>query len=118
MELGENLKEHFSKITFYGLHAGNNQNSIWKPHSNFAFPEPYVAKFCWKKQMIIHILLKNVKTWGAWKFKKAFNTRKRLLLTALNTSVCWLSIHLLDGIFQFRENLAKNEKIEKFEKKI
>ena len=28
MELGENLKEHFSKITFYGLHAGNNQNSI------------------------------------------------------------------------------------------
>ena len=42
MELGENLKEHFSKITFYGLHAGNNQNSIWKPHSNFAFPEPYI----------------------------------------------------------------------------
>ena len=41
MELGENLKEHFSKTTFYGLHAGNNQNSIWKPHSNFAFPEPY-----------------------------------------------------------------------------
>jgi hypothetical protein len=28
MELGENLKEHFSKITFYGLHAGNNQNSM------------------------------------------------------------------------------------------
>jgi len=24
----ENLKEHFSKTTFYGLHAGNNQNSI------------------------------------------------------------------------------------------
>ena len=44
MELGENLKEHFSKITFYGLHAGNNQNSIWKPHSNFAFPEPYLIK--------------------------------------------------------------------------
>ena len=45
MELGENLKEHFSKITFYGLHAGNNQNSIWKPHSNFAFPEPYKWHF-------------------------------------------------------------------------
>ena len=44
MELGENLKEHFSKTTFYGLHAGNNQNSIWKPHSNFAFPEPYLLK--------------------------------------------------------------------------
>jgi hypothetical protein len=28
MELGENLKEHFSKTTFYGLHAGNSQNSI------------------------------------------------------------------------------------------
>ena len=41
MELGENLKEHFPKTTFYGLHAGNYQNSIWKPHSNFAFPEPY-----------------------------------------------------------------------------
>ena len=45
MELGENLKEHFSKTTFYGLHAGNSQNSIWKPHSNFAFPEPYLGKF-------------------------------------------------------------------------
>ena len=45
MELGENLKEHFSKTTFYGLHAGNNQNSIWKPHSNFAFPEPYFNCF-------------------------------------------------------------------------
>ena len=44
MELGENLKEHFSKTTFYGLHAGNNQNSIWKPHSNFAFPEPYLSE--------------------------------------------------------------------------
>jgi hypothetical protein len=40
IEKCENLKEHFSKTTFYGLHAGNNQNSIWKPHSNFAFPEP------------------------------------------------------------------------------
>ena len=64
--------------------------------------------------MIILFLLKNVKTWGAWKFKKVFTTRKRLLLTALNTSVCWLSIYLLEGIFQVRENLAKNEKIEKF----
>ena len=45
MELGENLKEHFSKTTFYGLHAGNNQNSIWKPHSNFAFPEPYLKLY-------------------------------------------------------------------------
>ena len=46
------------------------------------------------------------------------NTRyKRLLLTALNTSVCWLSIHLLVGIFQVRENLAKNEKVWKIRKK-
>jgi hypothetical protein len=28
IEMWENLKEHFSKTTFYGLHAGNNQNSI------------------------------------------------------------------------------------------
>ncbi len=28
IEMWENLKEHFSKITFYGLQAGNNQNSI------------------------------------------------------------------------------------------
>ncbi len=34
-----NLEQLLMKI-FYGLHVGNNQNSIWKPHSNFAFPEP------------------------------------------------------------------------------
>ena len=68
--------------------------------------------------MVILFLLKNVQTWGERKYKKVFTTRRRLLLTALNTSVCWLSIHLLVGIFQVRENLAENEKIEKFEKKI
>jgi hypothetical protein len=26
IEIWENLKELFSKTTFYGLHAGNNQN--------------------------------------------------------------------------------------------
>ena len=56
MELGENLKEHFSKTTFYGLHAGNSQNSIWKPHSNFAFPEPYNIYLVW-----IHRYLKKLK---------------------------------------------------------
>jgi uncharacterized membrane protein len=32
--------------------------------------------------------------------------------------ICKKPFHLQDGIFQVRENLAKNEKIEKFEKKI
>ena len=77
----------------------------------------YGTKFFWKKQMIILFLLKNVQTWGARKFKNVFTTRKRLLLSALNTSVCWLSIHLQDNMFQVRENFAKNEKIEKFGKK-
>ncbi len=36
----KNKLEKLLMKTFYGLHAGNNQNSIWKPHSNFAFPEP------------------------------------------------------------------------------
>ena len=28
IEIPENLNEHFSKTTFYGLHAGNNLNLI------------------------------------------------------------------------------------------
>jgi hypothetical protein len=28
IEILEKLKSHFFKITFYGLHAGNNPNSI------------------------------------------------------------------------------------------
>jgi hypothetical protein len=28
IEIPENLKGHFCKITFYGLHAGNNLNLI------------------------------------------------------------------------------------------
>ena len=45
----KNLKGHFSKTTFYGIHAGNNQISIWKPHSNFAFPEPYIHPSLWEE---------------------------------------------------------------------
>jgi hypothetical protein len=41
-ELWENLKKTFFYNTFDGIHAGNNQNSIGKPHSNFEFPEPRV----------------------------------------------------------------------------
>ena len=67
--------------------------------------------------MVILFLLKNFQTWGERNFKKVFTTKNSSLLTALNTSVCWLSILWLDGILQVRENLAKNEKIEKFEKK-
>ena len=36
------LKTLTTLTTFIGLHAGNNQNSIWKPCCNFAFPEPYM----------------------------------------------------------------------------
>ena len=61
MELGENLKEHFSKTTFYGLHAGNNQNSIWKPHSNFAFPEPYDLISSLKTKLFVMIFCKENK---------------------------------------------------------
>jgi hypothetical protein len=64
--------------------------------------------------MVILFLLESLKL----EAKKVFTTRNSSLLTALNTLVCWLSIHLLGGIFKVRENLAKNEKIEKFEKKI
>jgi hypothetical protein len=61
IEMFENLKEHFSKIT--GLNAGNNQNSICKPHLNFAFPKPY------KKYSIFQLNLKKIKNkiegrWG------------------------------------------------------
>jgi hypothetical protein len=58
IEMFENLKEHFSKIT--GLNAGNNQNSICKPHLNFAFPKPY------KKYSNFQLNLKKIKNndWG------------------------------------------------------
>ncbi len=48
IEIPENLKKHFSKTTFYGLHAGNNLNLIWKPHLPFACRSSYFLRsiFC------------------------------------------------------------------------
>ncbi len=52
----KNLKGHFSKTTFYGLHAGNNKNSIWKPCCNFAFPSLYIKIIKYKKKYKIEFL--------------------------------------------------------------
>jgi hypothetical protein len=40
----ESNKSHSLDNIFYGQHDGNNKNSIWKLHSNFAFLEPYYIK--------------------------------------------------------------------------
>ena len=36
IEMPENLKEHFSKNSFYGLHAGNNKKFDFKNLTKFA----------------------------------------------------------------------------------